>query len=386
MGEMAQATKQDVRRFRRIVEDIRKQHSDRGAFGRLLARLFHGYGIAKQGVKARGALVKESYGLSPTRQFLLLFADFARYGTYDDEFHLFRFWLSECRRERWRHFPLTTQAKPAIAKLIERHSAADAAILTSKSRFAKHCVLHKLPTANILAEIVDGTIAHLAAIPNGVDLFSKPAERNVGLGTRRWRRGQFVISELLQSLCEQSKGRLGPVVLQPVLTNHLGLAPLTNGSLSTLRIVTAKNPRGAIEFLPPVIRMPAGEGIVDNFAQGGLAAPIDLASGTVCGPAIRKDAARGTVTLDRHPDTGAQFEGHVIPFWQSALDLAVRAHGAFPSMIFVGWDVPILHDGPILLEGNAIWDVNLTVLPHGITLSDTQFIPYFDHYFGRSED
>jgi hypothetical protein len=127
--------------------------------------------------------------------------------------------------------------------------------------------------------------------------------------------------------------------------------------------------------------MPVGDAIADNIAQGGLAAPIDVASGRISGPAIRKDKRIGASSHSTHPSTGTVLEGFLIPFWQDVVALTLTAHKAFPSVYSVGWDVAILPNGPILLEGNAWWDSDLTVLPHGITLSDTQFVKYSNTYF-----
>jgi hypothetical protein len=54
-------------------------------------------------------------------------------------------------------------------------------------------------------------------------------------------------------------------------------------------------------------------------------------------------------------------------------------------MVFIGWDIPVLPHGPTLLEANVIWDSDLTTLPHGISVSDTQCIPIFFHYFGQAK-
>jgi hypothetical protein len=135
--------------------------------------------------------------------------------------------------------------------------------------------------------------------------------------------------------------------------------------------------------MPPVIRMPAGRSVVDNFHSDGLAAPIDLATGTICGPALQKDKRLGVISTDRHPDTGQEFMGFPIPMWTEAVDLARRAHETFPSLHFIGWDIAILQDRPILVEGNAPWDCDLTILPHGLTPSDTQFIPYYNHHLAQ---
>jgi hypothetical protein len=131
--------------------------------------------------------------------------------------------------------------------------------------------------------------------------------------------------------------------------------------------------------------MPTGCSIVDNLAQGGLAAPIDLATGTICGPAVQKDYyGVGLRSIDKHPDSGQEFFGFAIPQWTEALDLARRAHASFPSVHFVGWDIAILQEGPALVEANAIFNTDLTVLPHRLTLSDTQFIPYYNYHWHKS--
>ena len=69
--------------------------------------------------------------------------------------------------------------------------------------------------------------------------------------------------------------------------------------------------------------------------------------------------------------------------WTEAVDLALRAHQTFPSVHFIGLDIAISQDGPVLVEGNGLPDLELTVLPHGITLSDTQFIPYYNYHWNR---
>jgi hypothetical protein len=147
--------------------------------------------------------------------------------------------------------------------------------------------------------------------------------------------------------------------------------------------VTCRTPQGTLDILPPVIRMPVGDAIADNIAQGGLAAPIDSATGVICGAAVRKDKRFGVSRCARHPTTGVVFDGFQLPFWPEVLKLAQRAHEAFPSIRFIGWDIAILDQGPVLLEGDALWDSDLTVLPHQIGMSDTQFIPYYNQHLNE---
>jgi hypothetical protein len=130
--------------------------------------------------------------------------------------------------------------------------------------------------------------------------------------------------------------------------------------------------------------MPEGRLVVDSFAQGGLAAPIDLATGTICGPALRKDNRLGAIWLEEHPDTAQKFEGLAVPMWAEAVKLARLAHKTFPSLHFIAWDIAILQDGPVLVEGNFMFDIDLTLLPHRLSLSDTQFIPYYNYHWENS--
>ena len=128
-------------------------------------------------------------------------------------------------------------------------------------------------------------------------------------------------------------GHGGRLIVQERLKNHPALAPITNGALSTLRIVTCTDPSGSIDLMPPVIRIPVGRAVVDNFALGGLSAPIDLASGTVCGPAVQMHNGLGLISTDKHPDTGQKFRGFCIPMWTEAVHLARQAHETFHRCI-----------------------------------------------------
>ena len=98
--------------------------------------------------------------------------------------------------------------------------------------------------------------------------------------------------------------------------------------------------------------------MVDNLHAGGIAAAVDVDSGTL-GPAsdLGADASFGWV--DRHPATDAQILGTQLPMWEEAKRFAVRAHGAFADRVVVGWDIAITPDGPMLVEGNGAPDLDI---------------------------
>jgi hypothetical protein len=399
------ASEGDIREFRAhlaIVKNYRRS---------LLTRLRHSAGRqlsfplaishGLRGVSRYGTGVQKQYGVSLFEQFRRVTSDNFSYRILPENFYMYQLYLPENRcRVAW-HFAFS-EILPMQQYLIDVAACEDFPWLRSKHRFAQRCAELGLRSVPVLAEFADGKMSDLslrsgereATFPQA-DLFSKPSEYWCGIGANLWRYkspDKYVNAlsgeshdqqTLVAKLCAESKS--GRIVLQQKASNHPSMTgTLTSGGLATVRIVTCRTPSGSIDFLPPAIRMPIREAIVDNIAQGGLAAPIDLATGKICGPAIQKDKAVGVSRFEKHPDTGVPLIGFELPYWRDVLDLARQAHATFPSMPFVGWDGAILPEGPVVLEGNSWWDVDLTLLPHHISLSDTQFIPYYNHHLRKA--
>jgi Sugar-transfer associated ATP-grasp len=101
------------------------------------------------------------------------------------------------------------------------------------------------------------------------------------------------------------------------------------------------------------------------------------------GPGIQRDLATAIKRCAVHPDTDVPLLGFAVPGWSEVVKLAVRAHQAFSTLHFVGWDIAVLQSGPVLVEGNEGWNPDVVVLSHGISFSDTQFIPYFNYHADR---
>jgi hypothetical protein len=395
------ASDADINEFRANLAVVRSHRRNlltrlRHFAGRQLSiplAILHGL----RGVGHYGHGVKKRYSVGLFEQFRCLASDHFSYRIQPENFYMYQLYLGENRKLRGRNFA-HTEILPMQQYLIDALRCEDFPWLRSKQRFALRCSEMGLPTVPVLAEFAEGQmISHSAkgeAVFPQVDLFSKPSEYWCGIGANLWHYkspGRYVnaLSDeshdqdtLMAKLCAESMS--GRIVLQEKVLNHSSIAgSLTTGGLATVRLVTCRTPSGSIDFLPASIRMPIGKAIVDNIAQGGLAAPIDLASGEINGPAIQKDKAIGVSRFEKHPDTGVHLIGMQLPCWREVLDIAKQAHAAFPSMPFVGWDIAILRDGPVVLEGNSWWDVDLTILPHRMCLSDTQFIPYYNYHFRR---
>ena len=218
---------------------------------------------------------------------------------------------------------------PQVYKLLRAASDPQAVdTLADKRRFAAWCEAHALPSVPTLAYFEGGSRVSLATADGRLPeqcLFSKWSDRFGGADTEIWRYengayrsgdGRTLTStELIDELAVQSRD--GPVLLQPRLVNHADVERLSPSALSTIRVMTTAAAGAAPVFLAGLLRMGTGSATADNFAQGGIAAPIDAETGEL-GDARGLDANGLPHVYRRHPDTGVAITGARIPFWQKS--------------------------------------------------------------------
>jgi hypothetical protein len=259
--------------------------------------------------------------------------------------------------------------------------------LGNKLHFWRWCRRHGIQTAPVLlaAEkgefLSDGSPPDAAALPDG-DLFVKPTSGRGGFGAERWlgdgaghyRDGdgqRLTGRELLEHVRRRSAA--DGCIVQPRLVNHPDIAPLSNGALATVRLMTIESEDGGYEATHAVLRMAVGRNTtVDNFHAGGIAAPVDMRSGAL-GRATDVGLRPDVGWCEQHPDTRASIAGRVLPFWPETLALAARAHAAFPDRVVIGWDIAILADGPVIIEGNSGPDVDIVERVCGEPLGNSRF-------------
>jgi hypothetical protein len=237
-----------------------------------------------------------------------------------------------------------------------------------KLAFHERCEKAGLRTVSVLATCsADGKRSEILQPDSEAwqgDLYEKPSGGMQGKGIRRWTRqegggwasGDHRVrtrDELLAFVSSQARKDIHMV--QPRHLNHEDVAWVPDGPISTVRIVTLR-PRGGgdIAIVPPWMRIPRAGAAVDNLHQGGLLAPVDLATGRV-GRVFRWDELGVGPGQSHHPDSERPVEGAAVPFWEEALELCRRAQDIFYEWPSVGWDVGIDAAGPFLLEMNGLW-------------------------------
>ncbi len=255
-------------------------------------------------------------------------------------------------------------------------------LLSDKLRFAEACARSEVSTVPVLAESARGELRFVDGQPGlpARDLFVKPRYGARGAGAARWvyhgeerfeRHDGLVLSrsELTAHLAALSRDGTSYLV-QPRLAAHPAVADLTLGALPTARIVTGRTVEGDVEPVLAVYKIPTGTLVTDYHDAQAIISPVEMETGRL-GAAV--PLALTWRRFDAHPDTGAPITGRKLPGWEQALTLARRAHALLDDFVFIGWDVALTAEGPVLLEGNAYWSARLMQRPHARPLGDTIF-------------
>lgn len=324
-------------------------------------------------LRRNAAAVTAMTGKSAMRQFREIVGLAFRHQISPRYYYMFEFYLAERMRQAGNYL-MRYETKEVAFRLLSPRDAASAISIKNKIAFAGACAARGLPAVPLLAAFRDGAAVPEvgASLPPEIGVFAKRVLGKGGFGASRWNwigngcyrstTGEELSGpQLLEHLAKLSQREA--YLVQPALTNHAALRELSVGALATVRVLTCRDLQGRFEVTNAVFRTSANpKSAVDNIHAGGIAAPVDLATGRL-GPA--SDLGRGPKFAwhDAHPVTGAPITGRVLPFWPETMALATRAHAAFAQWAVIGWDIAILDEGPLLIEANKGPDVDLIQRP-----------------------
>lgn len=159
-------------------------------------------------------------------------------------------------------------------------------------------------------------------------------------------------------------------LVEEAICQHEELNRICHKSVNTLRVVTVMV-QGEAKFVYSLLRMGSGDGHVDNISSGGMYTLAD-SEGRLNFPAF---CDKTGLYYEEHPMSHVAFRGYQIPFFKEAVELCKKAAMVEPRLGYIGWDVAITPNGPILVEGNNLpgYDMaqNSAFHPDGIGLLPT---------------
>lgn len=151
-------------------------------------------------------------------------------------------------------------------------------------------------------------------------------------------------------------GQRDGCVIQERVWNHPELERLSGSRyLQTVRLITLLDRDGAPHILHGHFKIIVGANWVDNYRYGqtgNFIARIAVTDGRLETGAAPDLQRGGVLPVTHHPETGVPVTGFQLPDWPAACELARTLAVRFAPLRWVGWDIALTPDGPLVIEGN----------------------------------
>lgn len=139
------------------------------------------------------------------------------------------------------------------------------------------------------------------------------------------------------------------VYAEDLIYQHPLMASLHQESINTIRITTLYANNEA-NIMYALLRIGTDHKMVDNVGSGGIYTVLSKDGEIIC-PCW---SDKTLMTYDVHPTTSTPLLGFKIPYFKEAIDLCKKASKIMPQIRYVGWDVAITENGPVIVEGNPL--------------------------------
>ena len=221
---------------------------------------------------------------------------------------------------------------------------------------------------------IDMTTADEAAFDEFVSdleyIISKPVAEACGRGVEKLKVADYPDSKTLFDYLKSISSGL----CEECIVQHSKVSALYPLAVNTYRVVTVLT-EGLPHIVYAFIRIGNGGRFVDNINAGGMAAPINIETGVIEHPAFDKDS----VYYETHPYTGCPIKGWQLPCWQESVEMVLKAATVIPQVGYVGWDVAVTENGPLLIEGNPFPGHDILQMPPHVP-DKIGMLPQFKKY------
>lgn len=193
-------------------------------------------------------------------------------------------------------------------------------------------------------------------------VFYKPFDGHHGVGTEPFEINRENAEEIFDKVSAYPKG-----VIEEYIVQHPDMQALSPSAVNTVRIVTVSSNTQTdalggknIDIAYASLKMGGVNSVVDNLVGGGMVAAVDLETGKLITDAIDEEGR----VYHEHPATGMTIKGFQIPFFSEVLKLAEDVYEDKKFEGYLGWDIAITENGPVIIEVNTVPGVILFQLPY----------------------
>lgn len=170
----------------------------------------------------------------------------------------------------------------------------------------------------------------------------KPIDGEGGKGVEKYKyTNDKDAIKLFKQLLEKKQ-----LIVEQCILQNKELNKLYDKSVNSLRMFTFYRDSKSY-FLQAVLKIGNG-GVVDNFSSGGMYTYVNE-DGYVYVEAIDREDN----IFNEHPISKTKIVGFKVPMFKEAVELVKEAAKLVPQIGYVGWDVAIGENEPIIIEGNC---------------------------------
>lgn len=312
----------------------------------------------------------------PVRLFFDALICSLKYGTSLDDYFSFRFYYKS--KEQRKAFATTAYMYVFHKKMNDKHTKQK---IDDKSQFRKHFknfagiseVFNAGNKQELLVWLEENKINQLV-IKDPLGTVGKTVQFltfNPQFLTFKHKNKEYSLDELFSQFSIS-----GNLYVEPRISQHHLIQKLAPTALNTIRVITVVSEDAKVDIISAAFRI-AVNSETDNFSTGNLAAAVNVSTGIVISPGIKRLAACSD-TYESHPVTGQKILGFQVPYWPKVIELVKEAALIFPQVRTVGWDVAFLEDKPIIIEGNPSWNKGAPQIP-----LDQGIKPLLDKYLNE---
>ncbi|PCJ32389.1 MAG: hypothetical protein COA93_09495 [Alphaproteobacteria bacterium] len=158
---------------------------------------------------------------------------------------------------------------------------------------------------------------------------------------------EYTSAELVEMLHDENPAGW---VIEEYLQQHAEMAHYNPSSLNTIRMFVYQNNQGEVVTLGSYLRMGSEGSLIDNLESGGYGVEIDHKTGLLIKDFIFFMSKEKPLLFSNKDNV--VIKGDKIPFWTEAEDMGKRALQCYPNTRFLGLDIAITEDGPVMIEMN----------------------------------
>lgn len=163
-----------------------------------------------------------------------------------------------------------------------------------------------------------------------------------GMGVRRYRADEIDDWQAFRTRLLEA----GETLLEEVIVQHDDLAAVCPGTVNTTRVTTFVKDDGTVAIINMAQKFGRGE-VSDQATFGGFYTVLDED-----GAALGMGYDTSGHLFETHPESGYRIADFALPHMDRVRTMITEVALVVPEVRYVGWDVVVGPDGPVLVEGN----------------------------------